>query len=140
MTATVQQSGVIPYRRSERGVEVLLITSSYTRRWQFPKGMLEPGLSPRESAEQEAMEEAGALGIAHEEPLTRYTYRKQGVLPCTVTLFAMPVQKLLPDAEWEEVRFRERRWASLDEAAALISNKDIRRCLADFRAWCIVSL
>lgn len=140
MSKTVRQSGVIPYRRREHGIEVLLITSSGTGRWQFPKGMLEPGLSPRESAEQEAFEEAGATGIAHDEPISSYTYWKQGVLRCKVTLFAMPVQHLLSKKEWEESHFRKRRWATIDEAAQMIHNPDIRQCLAAFQAWCVVSL
>jgi 8-oxo-dGTP pyrophosphatase MutT (NUDIX family) len=43
-------------------LEFLLVTTSGGK-WTFPKGRLEPTLSASESAEREAWEEAGALGL-----------------------------------------------------------------------------
>jgi phosphohistidine phosphatase len=37
-----RQSGAIPYRRVDPGIEVLLITSSDGSRWIIPKGIIEP--------------------------------------------------------------------------------------------------
>jgi len=135
MSATRKQSGVIPYRHTDAGTEVLLITSTRTGHWQFPKGMLEPGLSSRESAEQEAFEEAGAIGFAHDTVVARYAYNKSGFLRCTVDLFPMHVQQVVADHDWQELHLRRRRWASLDEARLLIDSPAIRRCLEDFRRW-----
>jgi 8-oxo-dGTP pyrophosphatase MutT (NUDIX family) len=51
---TFEQSGVIPYRRAITGWEFLLITSRNARRWLIPKGLVEPDLTPVESAIKEA--------------------------------------------------------------------------------------
>ena len=51
-----RQSAVIPYRLTDRtgtdfsAVEILLITSRKRKRWVIPKGIVEPYLSPLESA------------------------------------------------------------------------------------------
>ena len=87
----LRQSGVIPYRQGAGGVEIMLITSTNTGRWQVPKGMLEPGLTAVESAEQEGFEEAGVFGQAHEEAIFAYRYRKSGRWPARVDLYPMPV-------------------------------------------------
>ncbi|MFT4974200.1 MAG: hypothetical protein ACI8S6_000082, partial [Myxococcota bacterium] len=64
-----------------------------------------------------------------------YTYWKRGIIHCTVTLYAMPVEKLLDEHEWQEAHLRWRRWASLKKAARLIDDRDILRCLEDFKRW-----
>ena len=57
------QYAALPYRRrADGGIEVLLITSRETRRWIIPKGWPAPGLTPHDSAINEAMEERGAIG------------------------------------------------------------------------------
>ena len=62
-----RQSAVIPYRLTQQietgppSVEVLLITSRKRKRWVIPKGIVEPKLSPLESALKEAYEEAAAI-------------------------------------------------------------------------------
>ena len=45
-----RQSAVLPYRFSGGDLEVLLITSRKGKRWVFPKGIIEPGLTPQRSA------------------------------------------------------------------------------------------
>lgn len=112
----LSQSGVVPYRYTSSGLEVLLITSTNTGRWQFPKGMLEPGMSAVESAEMEGLEEAGAWGRADPEPLLAYRYHKQGLWPVEVTLYPMAVIRFLSEEEWEESGHRQRQWVDADEA------------------------
>lgn len=45
-----------------RGEEVLLIATAGGRRWQLPKGHLEPGERPDEAAVREVREETGVSG------------------------------------------------------------------------------
>jgi predicted NUDIX family NTP pyrophosphohydrolase len=61
-----RSAGVLLYRRSPRGLEVLLILPGgpYWRRrdqgaWQIPKGAIEPGEEPIEAAMRELHEELG---------------------------------------------------------------------------------
>ncbi len=111
-----RQSGVIPYRHGSDGPEVLLITSRTRKRWIFPKGIVEPGLSAIASAANEAFEEAGVRGRVVEPSLGSFTYAKwDGV--CAVEVFAMAVEEILDD--WPERAERTRRWMPLAEAAGL---------------------
>ena len=72
-----RQSGVIPFRTIDDELRVMLITSSGGKRWVIPKGVVERNLSPKESAVQEALEEAGITGRASEEPVGAYEYEKK---------------------------------------------------------------
>lgn len=108
-----RQSAVIPYRQRDDGLEILLITSRKGRRWVPPKGVVEPNLSPPQSAAQEALEEAGIRGMVDEVPLGTYAYEKWGGV-CEVEVFAMKVTDEL--ADWPEAAFRKREWMPSLEA------------------------
>ena len=80
----IQQASAIPYRRRDGCVEFCLITTIKRRRWAFPKGIIDPGETPVETALKEAEEEAGLHGRVDDEPLGRYKYAKWGTTqpPC----------------------------------------------------------
>ncbi len=112
-----------------------MVTSSNTGRWLFPKGMLESGMTPAESAELEAFEEAGVLGMAGTTPVSSYRYRKRGLGRAVVLLFPLLVQHELKKKKWEEARHRRREWVSLDEAEIRLEGTPMARVMADFREW-----
>ncbi len=119
------QSGAVPVRRTGDAVEILLVTSRGRRRWIIPKGIVEPGLSPADSAAKEAWEEAGVGGALGAEPLGSYAYEKWGGT-CTVTVFPLEVDQV---AEvWPEAD-RERRWFDAEEAASLVEEPELREIL-----------
>ncbi len=124
-----EQSAVVPFRRTDKGLEVLLITSISGKRWIVPKGIVEPDLSPAESAAKEALEEAGVLGVVGEEPIGQYEYDKWGGT-CVVEVFPMEVQEVLD--EWEEADARDRNWVSLEEAVTRVSDDGLCELLRDF--------
>lgn len=64
----------VPYRRSARGIEFLLVRTRNRRAWTFPKGHLERGESPSRAAVREAEEEASVSGRIDPRVLTRYRY------------------------------------------------------------------
>jgi 8-oxo-dGTP pyrophosphatase MutT (NUDIX family) len=68
------RAAAVPYRRTPRGVEFLLVRTRNRRAWTFPKGHLERRESPGEAAQREALEEAAASGAIDPTPLTRYRY------------------------------------------------------------------
>lgn len=118
------QSAVIPYRLRNGGLEVLVISSRKGKRWVVPKGVKEPELSPRESAEKEAFEEAGVRGKTGTAPLGTYDYEKWGGL-CSVEVYPMEVHEVMEDELWEE-RYRSRKWVSAAEAGGLLDHPELR--------------
>lgn len=120
------QSAVIPYRVKDGQPEILLITSRKRKRWGVPKGVIEPFLSPAESAAQEAWEEAGLVGRVSAEPVGSYRYPKWGGI-CTVQVFWMEVETVLE--EWPEANLRQRRWMSPEMAARTVSEEKLAQLI-----------
>lgn len=121
-----RQSAVIPYRFGAEGLEVLLITSRKRKRWVLPKGVVEPGMIPADSAEKEAFEEAGIEGRVDDRPLGVYQYRKWGGV-CTVEVFAMRVTGDSDD--WPEADIRTREWLPLSEAAGRVDEAELKELI-----------
>lgn len=124
------QSAVIPYRRTEEGVEILIISSSKGSHWVLPKGIHEPGLTARQSAAQEALEEAGIRGDVHEHSVGTWRQLKWGAV-CVVETFAMEVTEVLDGDDWPEAH-RQREWLAPPVAAQRIRNPELARLVASF--------
>jgi 8-oxo-dGTP pyrophosphatase MutT (NUDIX family) len=67
-----EQVAAVCYRIHESRLEFLLVQTRRGRRWIFPKGGVEPGLTRSQSAAVEAYEEAGVHGSIEEAPFARY--------------------------------------------------------------------
>ena len=117
------QSAVIPYRIQGGEPEILVISSRKKKHLIVPKGINEPGMTPQQSAANEAREEAGVEGVVGEASLGRYSYEKWGGV-CTVDVYPMEVKKILPEADWEE-SYRGRSWISPEKAATRLSQKEL---------------
>jgi len=117
------QSGVVPFRKENNGVQILLITSRRSQRWVIPKGIVEPELSPQESAQREAYEEAGISGKISNGAIGEYTYDKWGGT-CTVKVFLLKVEKIFDD--WPEAHFRTREWMGMEEAVRRVDEQDLK--------------
>jgi 8-oxo-dGTP pyrophosphatase MutT (NUDIX family) len=72
------QVAAICYRIGNAGIEFLLVQTRGSRRWTFPKGGAEPGLTHAQAAALEAFEEAGVHGRMEEVAFARYVRRKSG--------------------------------------------------------------
>jgi 8-oxo-dGTP pyrophosphatase MutT (NUDIX family) len=125
---TIRQSAVIPYRKTDDGLKVLLITSSRRKRWIVPKGLVEPHLTEAESALQEAFEEAGIQGDISAAPIGSYTYSKWGGT-CVVAVFLLEVRTVLP--AWPEAAVRQRRWMPVAAAADAVEEPDLRALILE---------
>lgn len=128
-----EQSAVLAWRRRKRGLRILLVTSLETRRWVLPKGNVEDGLTPRESALREAFEEAGVEGHAADRRIGAYLYRKddsKGGGLRRVAVFPMQVSRVLDD--WPEKDRRRREWMSPEAAAAAVAEKKLAKIIARF--------
>ena len=125
----ILQAGAVPFRERDGERQYLLVTSQRGN-WIFPKGIVEPGETPDETALKEAREEAGIHGVILPDPVASYDDHKWRA-ECVVQLY------LLHYAEdcrsWEEKHLRERRWCSYEEALSLIKKPKIRDALEKAR-------
>ena len=118
------QSGVMPFRRTEAGIEILIIGSSKRKRWVVPKGIITPGLTAQESAAKEALEEAGIEGQVLDSSLGEFGYTKWGAqVSCEV--FPMEVATVHPEDQWEE-RHRGRKWVSPQVAIEKLGRDELK--------------
>jgi len=128
------QYAALPWRRTQGGVEVLLITSRETKRWVIPKGWPIKKLKPPASAAQEALEEAGVTGETGRKAIGVYHYDKRlrsgRTQHVRVLVFSLEVGEER-DA-WPEKDQRERRWTTPAEASELVEEKELKRLLAAF--------
>jgi 8-oxo-dGTP pyrophosphatase MutT (NUDIX family) len=131
MDEVATQSGVIPYRLGQDGLQVLLITSRETQRWVIPRGNISGGRSARVAAEREAYEEAGVKGAVESAPLGFYTYLKvlkDGTAqPTTVEVFALRVRKEAKN--WPEKAERHGQWMTPQEAASHVQEPGLAALL-----------
>lgn len=122
------QSAVIPYRISKKGIEVLLITSLKKGNWIIPKGYIEFNLTPFESAKKEAYEEAGVLGS--NETIEVGTFKQnRSIGYCMIKVFTMEVYDILDD--YPEKKERQRKWFSIEEAMRVIVIPEISQMIKE---------
>jgi 8-oxo-dGTP pyrophosphatase MutT (NUDIX family) len=108
-------------------VSLCLITAASSQSWGIPKGTIERGDSPEDTALQEAWEEAGLRGRIFGGSIGSYEYEKAGVL-LTVAVYLMEVET---EAErWKEQELRRRRW---------IPARHARRMLKTHPVWPLVA-
>lgn len=149
MTALHERSaGVIPYRvGGDRSLSYLVLHSATVRnpraRWEFPKGGMEPGETPRETAAREFHEETSLTDWAFREGFERslsYTYVRRGrkVLK-TVAYFVVEVlddSPLAPSPEHVEDPFGHwHRWGGFEQVSRLLYHAKIRQLFAEADAW-----
>ena len=133
-----RQSAVIPFRREpdshhdlKKSLKIMLITSRKKKRWIIPKGIIEPNLSPADSAAKEALEEAGIEGTVRADAIGSYQYKKWGDV-CTVEVFVMEVSKVL-DAWLED--FRDRAWLDLEKVVDRIDEPKLKKLIRQVPAF-----
>ncbi|MEG3895740.1 MULTISPECIES: NUDIX hydrolase [unclassified Microcoleus] len=130
----VEQSGVIPYRILDGNIEVMLITSSGGKRWVIPKGLIEPDMTPEDSAAKEAWEEAGLLGRVFPDLMGTYEYYKSGCI-WQVDVFLLQVETVVEN--WPEAYKRKRQWVSIPKAIKRVDEPELKVILRDLpnRFW-----
>lgn len=126
MSNSISQACAIPYRREGGRLEFCLITSLGGRRWGFPKGIIEPGNSPSETALLEAAEEAGHHGRIVGDALGTFRYRKWDS-ELDVVVFLMEVSQV--DTAWLEANLRQREWLPADETLGRLDRPELESML-----------
>lgn len=122
-----KQVAALPIRKDPDGsLHILLVTSRESRRFVIPKGWPWRGVKDHKAAAEEAREEAGILGKSHKKSIGYYTYQKRlpdDVVPVRVKVFVLEVEQELED--WPEVRERERRWFTPEDAAQAVAEPEL---------------
>jgi 8-oxo-dGTP pyrophosphatase MutT (NUDIX family) len=111
----IRQAAALPIKRGK----ICVITSSNGKRWIIPKGLIEPGHTPGETALQEAWEEAGLVGTLQQEPLGSYLYEKMGGT-YHVLVYLMHITEVAND--WPERSLRQRAWVSPEDVLERIDD------------------
>ena len=108
--------GVIPYRITERGAELLLALQTNTA-WTFPKGHMEAFESERETALRELGEETGLTAALREDFRDMVEYSMRNGCLKQVVLFLGEAQGEIRVNQKELV---ECRWVTIGEAGTLL--------------------
>ena len=117
-----RQAAAIPFRRDGTEFSFCLVTTSGGGNWTFPKGIIEPGDTARETALKEAFEEAGLYGTLIGGPVGSFAQTKWGST-FSVEVYLMNVTKA--DRTWDEAHLRQRRWCDREEALDLVRGRPV---------------
>jgi 8-oxo-dGTP pyrophosphatase MutT (NUDIX family) len=121
-SSCVRQAAVIPLRSRQ----VCLVLSRSGKRWVIPKGRIEVGQTPGETALMEAWEEAGLSGVLRRQPVGSYHYEKCG-RTFHVVVFFMEVTGVAED--WPEKDRRTCRWLSVERVLEQVKHTGLNRLL-----------
>jgi 8-oxo-dGTP pyrophosphatase MutT (NUDIX family) len=143
-----RSAGVIPYRVDEGQRPQYLVLHSATVRnprakWEFPKGGMEPGETPRSTAAREFTEETGLTDWSFREGFERtlsYTYIRRGrKVIKTVIYYLAEVRSdsaLTRSAEHVEDPFGHWCfWGSFEQITKLLYHSKIRQVFTEADAW-----
>eukprot|EP00090_Calanus_glacialis_P022966 TRINITY_DN3534_c0_g1_i3.p1 TRINITY_DN3534_c0_g1~~TRINITY_DN3534_c0_g1_i3.p1 ORF type:complete len:142 (-),score=62.64 TRINITY_DN3534_c0_g1_i3:52-477(-) len=128
-------AGLVIFRQGGRGVEWLLLQTSYGQNhWTPPKGHLDPGEDDMMAAMRETEEEAG-LGSDHLEVFRDVTaelkyeaFGKPKVVTYWLAKLRDPDQAVTLSEEHQDLR-----WLPCEEAAQLAGFKEMARVIRDFQ-------
>lgn len=143
-----RSAGVIPYRvQGDRSLAYLVLHSATVRnpraRWEFPKGGMEAGETPRQTAAREFQEETSLRDWAFREGFEQslsYTYVRRGAKVLkTVTYFLAevlddtsltrsPEHVADPFGHWFH-------WGSFEQITRLLYHAKIRQLFNEADAW-----
>jgi 8-oxo-dGTP pyrophosphatase MutT (NUDIX family) len=128
------QVGALCWRRTPKGIRILLITSRDTGRWVIPKGWPMRHRSEAEAAAREAWEEAGLRGEVLDRSIGVYTYRKVlapgRAIPCAVRVYPLEVREMLK--QYPETGQRRAKWFAPDKAARRVLEPELKGLIRDF--------
>lgn len=131
-TPVVHQTsaGGVVYKRDAGVAMIAIVGVGENHRWQLPKGLVDKGESPEETAVRETREEAGVEG-AVEAPLDKIEYWYVGTHEGKQVRFHKIVHFFLlryasGDVSKHDWEVNEARWVPIQEAIRLLALKSER--------------
>ena len=126
--SVIAQAGGIVFRRHDRDVSILLVTSKKVAgNWIFPKGHVEPGETAAAAALRETHEEAGVDGELL-GPVGDPLEFGWGFKRYRVQYFLIRATSEFPATDGRTIE-----WLPFDEAVARLSDEGTRRLLEEAR-------
>ena len=131
----IRQYGVLAYESAEgKEPRFLLTTSRTSKRWIIPRGNPIPGLSPAQSAAEEAYEEAGLTGLISDAEIGTYRYEKRrrggSVVIANVHVFAL--RTTVQSGRFPERHQRETQWFTRAEAVDAVEEAGLKQIIRSF--------
>ncbi len=125
-------AGGVVFRRARGSIEVAIIRPRGTERWQLPKGLVDPGESPEVTARREVREEAGLEGevVAPIEEINYWyvgTDRDGARVRFHKSVHFFLIAYRGGDVVDHDHEVAEARWATIDEAVALLAFANEKR-------------
>ncbi len=126
-------SGGVVFRRdgAEGQIEIAIISVGAQRRWQLPKGLVDPGETPQVTAVREAREEAGVETrvTAHIETIEYwYAGLERGIrVRFHKHVHFYLLEYVSGDTRDHDAEVNEARWVPIDEAAGQLAFEGERR-------------
>lgn len=98
-------AGGVIFRKRNNEIEILLAQDAKDR-WTIPKGHIEPGETPRQTAEREIQEETGLkkMRVMNHLGKTQFRYRRQN------SLILMTMHVFLVEAQGDSDRLVKEEW------------------------------
>jgi 8-oxo-dGTP pyrophosphatase MutT (NUDIX family) len=121
MNAPHRAAGAVVFRRSERGIRVLVLRAY--KNWDFPKGLIEPGEDALAAARREVLEETGLADLAYpfgDEFKETLPYAGNKVARYYLAETDAEKIELPVSPELGRPEHHEYRWISFDEAEGLL--------------------
>lgn len=126
-------AGGVVFQKQDNTIEVALISVGKNRRWQLPKGQVDPGESPEDTALREVREETG-LTSELIQPLDTIEYwyistytGKRTKIHKYVHFFLM--RCLSGDVEHHDYEVNEARWVEIQTALDMLAFDNEKRIL-----------
>lgn len=131
----LHSSGGVVYRRSGGTFEVALIATKNGTLWTLPKGLIDKGENPAETAVREIVEETGLVGTVLESLGERsyWFYLKDDNVKCRKTVSYFLLEYAGGDIEKYGWEVDEARWFPIDEAVRTVFYRSDREILEKAR-------
>ena len=124
-------SGGIVFRRGKKGEIQILLMQDAKNRWTIPKGHVEPGEEPRETAEREIQEETGLKEMKVSSWLGKVNFRYRRAH--TLVLMAMHIYLVEAKGDTDKLNpedwLNDIKWMPANEAVDKIAYDDIGKLI-----------
>jgi hypothetical protein len=120
----VHECCVVPYRRTQFGIEFCLVTPNAENRWEFPKASLNSDSAATAEELDQAASNVGLRGQIDPEPLGHFAARR-GNEARTMIGYLMQVEGVAET--WPSEESHKRQWCLAEECRVRIRRKPLRQ-------------